>query len=118
MSRTKLKIQEKVIRKEEAREELKQIISKDTKFVCSIPHVARSGMTRHIKIYIVSDDGYLLNYSLPISELLEERYNEKNCALVVYGCGMDMVFKVLYDLSHTLFNDGYVLSKSKNYQLI
>lgn len=65
-----------------------------------IRSVSRSGMQRTIDFYAFTDNDYdyLTGY---IGHALDMR-RDKSGALVVGGCGMDMVFHVVHNLSYTL----------------
>jgi len=71
-----------------------------------VTHVSRSGMSRCISLRIMrkrqpADIDHLAAWAL------EMRRDEKNGGLKVGGCGMDMCFYVVYELSRALFPDGF-----------
>ena len=69
-------------------------------------HVSRSGAMRHITFYIMLDnEPFRINAH--IADVLDMKFNKHNDALKVSGCGMDMGFHIVYELSHRLFNNGY-----------
>lgn len=78
----------------------------------NIRHVSASGMTRKISFYLVSG-GELLDVTHHVANAVGykvQNYHGYN-VVSVQGVGMDMAFKVTYDLSHVLFNgDGYHVS--------
>ena len=73
------------------------------KIYYKVADVSRSGMTRKIDFYvIVKNEPIMLNRD--ISELLD--YKMDNWGhLKITGCGMDMGFKVISELSTKLFDD-------------
>lgn len=75
-----------------------------------LDHVSSSGMSRAIRVVLMScDDGKVTdthpNYS--VGKALGLRHWKRNGreqdALVMGGCGMDMGFALVYELSHALF---------------
>lgn len=79
-----------------------------------IRSVARSGMSREISVIIPvrNDNTGLLSFVHPsytIAGLLGRSYSEKtgHNAVVCRGCGMDMGFDLVYNLSSVLYGDGY-----------
>lgn len=85
-------------------------------FVCSLAHVARSGMQREIKFGI--------NYKgefADITYLVAKYYGSKigkNGGVKVRGCGMDMIFHALNNFFSALgFESPYKCSAVQNYKL-
>jgi hypothetical protein len=86
----------------------------------SVENVSRSGMSRHIHVYIVSRDKYAGKVEHRISEItglvgraIGYHRNQKSGGLVVGGAGMDMGFHVVYSLGRAMFPDGGPLAKSE-----
>lgn len=75
------------------------------RFYVSITKVSSSGMSRCMKIYILKNDR-LENITQDIAELTGNTYT-KNYELRISGCGMDMIFEVLYQTFQKLFNETY-----------
>jgi ABC-type thiamine transport system ATPase subunit len=107
----------KAIEQEENIEYLRNLIAGDEKPVIYtiLRHVSSSGMSRDISlIYIKNNSIYHLNYSAAMA--LGDRLVSRNSsdAIRVNGCGMDMGFHLVYNLSSVLFagqeRAGYVLS--------
>ncbi len=68
-------------------------------------HVSQSGMMRHIDCYVIED-----NEPRYISTLVAEAIQEPtthNGAVKIAGCGMDMGFSIVYNLSAVLFPRGF-----------
>lgn len=91
--------------------------------LANVRHVSASGMTRKISFYVVdvlpaSDGadviarGELVNVTYHVANALGFKIKNFNGRDVinVQGAGMDMCFKVTYDLSATLYGDGYAIS--------
>jgi len=72
--------------------------------------VSRSGMSRKIDLYFFAKNGskhYLSGYAANVCGWSRD----KQGAIKVSGCGMDMGFSLVYSLSRTLFPAGFVLPK-------
>lgn len=92
-------------RKAECMECLKEIIKPGDKIYCNLRHVSRSGMFRAISLHIKTEDG-IRDISRPAGDLLEV-YNDKYRACGMSGCGMDMGFALVYDLSRAMNQNGF-----------
>ena len=65
----------------------------------SVQHVSKSGMTRDIKlISILDNEPFCINYL--VAGALDNKI--KNGGVRVGGCGMDMGFHIVYELSQVL----------------
>jgi len=78
-------------------------------------HVSRSGMMRHIRLVVplIGDDGkiHFIHPNYSAATLLGYSQVKKgNNALKVGGCGMDMGFGLVYELSQKLFGNGYAIN--------
>lgn len=93
------------------RKELKELLKKaDYQVYTVLRHVSRSGMTRVIQPIVMLDgEPYYLRAS--VADLLDYKLSKKHDGLIVYGCGMDMGFHIVYQLSSELFGDGYKLKQ-------
>ena len=92
--------------RQEAVRELREILYPgDTVFV-DLKHVSRSGMSRVIMPFIIQDNEprYL---GWTVAKALDMTYSREKEGIKIGGCGMDMGFALVYDLSRTLFPDGY-----------
>ena len=100
--------------KANAETRLRQLCPKGTTVYTVIRSVAKSGMSRRIDFYVIKDNqpifitGWIANY------LGYSRKIDKD-GIRVDGCGMDMGFSVVYDLSATLYGDndrgGYAINQ-------
>ena len=89
---------------------LKETLKENDEILYQVTHVARSGMSRHIKFYVVRDNK-LLNLTYNICDEFDYTYKNNTNSLFIRGCGMDMGFHVVYQLSDALFNDGYAIKQ-------
>jgi hypothetical protein len=107
--------------KELSRERLLSEYLTDTRTVYTILRsVSASGMTRQISLVVagVGNDGQPALYDITYhaAKVLGDKLNERNGhrTIRVNGCGMDMGFHLVYNLSSVLFagqdRAGYVLS--------
>jgi hypothetical protein len=61
----------------------------------TIQHVSQSGMSRHIKFFVIIDnEPRFITYELSVAL----GYKMKGNCVVVKGCGMDMAFSVIMNL--------------------
>lgn len=68
-------------------------------------HVSRSGMSRDIDVYKLTNDGPLwLTYH--VAKVLGYRIAAHDRGLKIGGCGMDMGFAIVYELGHALWPNG------------
>ena len=69
---------------------------------CILRHVSRSGMQRVIQLVVFRKNQPLwIGYAA--AKLLGYRYDENREGIIVGGCGMDMGFHLVYNLSNALF---------------
>ena len=87
---------------------LKDIIKQNDEILYKVTHVAKSGMSRHIQFFKIKDNN-LLNLTYNICDEFNYTFKDKTRSLYIQGCGMDMGFHVIYNLSRDLFKDGYKL---------
>lgn len=71
-------------------------------------HVSRSGMQRTIQLVKLGNDGDVayLGYNAHLAGV-GSGYDNKREGIKVSGCGMDMGFALVYELSYALFGQGY-----------
>lgn len=78
-------------------------IKKDTVYSV-INHVSQSGMSREISFYLAGKNGITcINWY--IKEILGYKFGKRG--LRISGCGMDMGFAVVYNLSRKLYPNGF-----------
>lgn len=80
-----------------------------------LEHVSRSGMSRHIRLLLLKPDSDMRegvrdihpNYAAATILGYRQAPRGKGDGLVVGGCGMDMGFHLVYNLSRALYRDGF-----------
>ncbi len=90
----------------EARERLREIIKPGDTVYTILRHVARSGMSRDISVKVSDGNGGFLHLDYPVAKAIDAPLS-KNEGVRIGGCGMDMGFAIVYDLSHALYGNGY-----------
>ena len=87
-------------------------LPKGSTIYCTIRHVSRSGMMRIIDLYYI-DGGSLKPVSACNTDSFPHKFVfEHGGGYKITGCGMDMTFKIVYDLGRYLHNDGYYFKHS------
>ena len=118
------KAQEKEIAKQEAIATLRKMgVKPGATIYTNVTHVARSGMSRRIRCYIITKDtstdrngkrktepGMHDITGLVATACGFARHNGWD--IKIGGCGMDMCFQVVYLLGRAMFPDGGPLSVS------
>lgn len=92
----------KELERETARKELLEILKPRDTVYCILRHVSRSGMQREISLFTEG----MRNIDWYAARVLDMRRGKRD-GLVVGGCGMDMGFHLVYNLSRALFPNGY-----------
>lgn len=90
--------------KEEYLEHLREYIKPGDTVYCILRHVSQSGMSRRISLLTI-DDNTPSFWDYSISKATGVRLH-KDQGLVVRGCGMDMGFHLVDNLSWALFGEG------------
>jgi hypothetical protein len=109
------KKQEQEQKRQQAIKFIRELLLKNTKkgekpvLYTVLKHVSSSGMMRHIDV-IAIDDGQPININWHVEQLgtykRAKSYDAKNAdSLRVGGCGMDMGFAVVYNISCVVFRD-------------
>jgi hypothetical protein len=96
-------------RREYAKAQLLAELSPGNTVYTVLRHVSKSGMMRHIDLYVFRDNEprYLTVFA---ADALEWPTAPKDRGLKVNGCGMDMGFHAVNTLSYVLFKDGNALN--------
>ena len=94
---------------QEAVRELREILKPGDTVYTKVEHVSRSGMSRVISPYIIRDNEPIcLEWKVakatgyPLTPT-----GSRHEGIKIGGCGMDMGFHLVYQLSRILFPDGY-----------
>lgn len=104
------KTQDKSERAESIRTLKKLLKPGDTVFTV-LRHRSSSGMSRDIDFFIIrKGEPYWLSYH--VGKVLGLKRSKGRDGLKVGGCGMDMGFHVVYELSRALFPKGFVPAKA------
>lgn len=93
--------------KEQAIEYLRTILKPGYTVYTSLNHVSKSGMMRIINLHVIKENQPWRITSSAVAAGLG-KYNFKHEGLRMDGCGMDMGFAAVYELSHILFPDGFI----------
>ena len=98
--------------RDQAVERIRDAVSQTNTIYGTVRHVSKSGMRRHIHFFTIKDNEiYHLDYA--ITQALPRLKMTKSGpgALIVDGCGMDMIFSVVYAVSSVLYPDApYTIS--------
>src|SRR5260221_13880025 len=89
----------------EARETLRAMLPPGATVCGVLRHTSRSGMQREISVHMV-EDGEPRWLTGLVSKACGMRGGKRE-GIVMGGCGMDMGFALVYELSHTLYPDGF-----------
>lgn len=100
---------------EELRQEslarLRELLPPGATVHCVLRHKSRSGMCRWIDLFTFEPDGsktYLSGYAWNVGTGEGAHpADQSGGGLRVSGCGMDMGFALVYDLSRRLYRDGF-----------
>lgn len=93
----------------QAREMLHKFAPEGATVYGIVRHVSASGITRAIDFYTFENNEPRM-ISGYIAALLDYKRNRHHDGLTVTGCGMDMIFSVVYNLAQELYGDGYKLN--------
>ena len=93
---------------QESKEYLLTLLKPGDTVYTKLMHVSRSGMYRVIDMFVIRDN-QPINISWDASKLLEG-YDFKHEGCKAGGCGMDMGFSLVYDLSRSLFGKNWICS--------
>ncbi len=89
----------------EAIDRLREMVSPGDEIHTILRHVTRSGMGRSISLVSGSDGVTKLDYL--VARALNDRIDQNNSGIKIGGCGMDMGFALVYNLSRTLYPTGF-----------
>ena len=93
---------------EQVKEYLLESLSPGDTVYTILKHVSQSGMYRVVDAYVIKDNQPLrLSWN---ASKVTGKYDRRHEGIGVGGCGMDVGFEVVYNLSYFLFNDGYALN--------
>jgi len=90
----------------DAREYLRGIIKPGDTLYTILRHVSASRMTRAISVVCEGGKG-ISDISWWVAPAIDERIDQKHGGVRSRGCGTDMGFALVHNLSHVLFPDGF-----------
>lgn len=88
--------------RDEARSELRALLEPSDTVYTVLRHVSPSGMMRVLDIFIMRDNRPR-RITWTAAQAIGATYNRKREGLQMGGCGMDMGFAAVYELSIALF---------------
>jgi hypothetical protein len=91
--------------REDAIQDLREILKLGDTVYNILNHVSKSGMSRAISSVIVVD-GEIRNIDYLVGLALDMRHHKKG-GLTIGGCGMDMGFAIVYELARVMYSDGF-----------
>jgi len=92
--------------KQKYRDDLLEMLPPGTTVHAVLRHVSRSGMTRWIDLYFI-EDGHPHWLSYRAAAVMDQTFDKRRECIKIGGCGMDMGFALVYNLSRALYPDGY-----------
>ena len=90
---------------EKNKEEFRQLLPPGSTVYTSLNHVSRSGMQRAISVYIIRNNN-ISDISYDVAEIIGDTMHKKG-GIKINGCGMDMGFSIVYQLSYKLYPNGF-----------
>lgn len=92
-----------------AREQLRELLPPGSTVYTVLRHCSKSGMYRAIDCYVIRDnEPQRLTFS--VAKATGMKYDRKHEAIGIGGCGMDMGFAIVNDLSYYLYPEGFACS--------
>jgi hypothetical protein len=91
---------------EETTKRLRDILKPGSTVYTKLTHVARSGMTRWVELYIV-EDGEIRNITHSAASAAGMDYDNKREAIRVSGCGFNACSSLVYELGWALYPEGF-----------
>ena len=84
---------------------LRELLPPGTTVYTVLRHVSRSGMSRRIDLYVMQDGAprWISGYVKTALGMPRTKHD----AVTAGGCGMDMGFHLVYELSYVLYRDGF-----------
>lgn len=91
--------------------DLKDLIGEGDRIYTLVRSVSASGMSRRISVFVVKDGNLLdIDWLLVRAEIGSARGVKRG--MYIQGSGMDMCFKVTYDIGMRLYGNGYSLTNT------
>lgn len=96
--------------RDEALDQLRAWMPKDSTVYTILRHVSRSGMQREIGL-VKFIKGTAIHPNYRAAMVLGRRINKQGDGIVCGGAGMDMGFELVYSLAQKLYGNGYALNQ-------
>jgi hypothetical protein len=104
--------------KQQARQELLPLLEEHGHEVYTkLEHVSQSGMLRRISVLVQDENGFQKDITSLVAPLTGYNEDKNKPGLRVSGCGMDMGFAVVYNLSCGLYNEPGKYDRDGAYKL-
>ena len=91
--------------KKEIKQRLRKLIKRGDTVYTVLHHVSSSGMMRHISVHVIKKNKPI-DITYLVGNFIDFKFSRTSSHLKVHGCGMDMGFHVVYELSNKLFDRG------------
>lgn len=95
----------KIAEIEKTKGKLRALLPPGSIIYTTLNHVSRSGMQRAISTYIIIDND-IRDISYDVAEVIGNTIHNKG-GIKIDGCGMDMGFEIVYQLSYALYPGGF-----------
>lgn len=105
-TKPKSQAQEKRDEKAQCLERLRNWLPPGSTVYTVLRHCARSGMSRSIDLFAIIDEKPF-NISYWAARVMDDRIDGKHGGIKIGGCGMDMGFALVHQLSYALHGAGY-----------
>lgn len=92
--------------KKQSLDKLREWLKPGDTVQCILRHKSRSGMSRSISL-LAPVGGDILDLDYNVARALGESIDRSHGGIRMGGCGMDMGFALVYNLSRVLFPDGF-----------
>lgn len=90
--------------------QLREQLHRGTVIYTVLRHKNRMGTCRWIEFYFITDNRPE-NITWHVAQAIDSTYCRRRDALRITGCGLDVGFAAVYNLSSLLFGDGYALKQ-------
>lgn len=92
-----------IAERDDAIKELRKIVKPGATLRTILRHTSRSGMSRSISVVTSSKRGEVRHLDYLIARALGDKIDPIHDGIKIGGCGMDMGFALVYNLSVTLY---------------
>ena len=100
--------------KESAREMLSKLLSVGDTVYTHVEHVSASGMMRIISVRVIRDNEPQ-DITAAVAAITNLKMDRDRWGVRVSGCGMDMTFWLVYELSRALWPEGHPCTGGTGY---